>query len=162
MKNETTRQDQRKKWEVICGKKSDEYSQLLKDPRWQKLRLQVFERDKFTCQSCFSEAKTLAVHHKYYRHPRPRPWEYKLHELMTLCEECHARDREERQKAETRLSLALKKKGFLSTDLDTLAGAIEKMNLEDAPTFVASAFAWALETPEIQNRLLNDFFSSIP
>jgi hypothetical protein len=47
-------------------------------------------------------------------------------------------------------------------DLDKLAAAIEKMNFEDASTFVASAFAWALATPAIQNRLLNDFFSNIP
>ena len=29
MNNKKTRQDQRKKWEVICGKKSDEYFLLL-------------------------------------------------------------------------------------------------------------------------------------
>lgn len=64
------------------------YEDKLKDPRWQKRRLQVFERDNFTCLSCNSTDRTLHVHHlKYF--PNKDPWEYDLHYLITYCEKCH-------------------------------------------------------------------------
>jgi|CXWL01.1.fsa_nt_gi hypothetical protein len=64
------------------------YSELLRDPRWQKLRLQVFERDKFTCVLCNANHKTLSVHHKYYEKNK-MPWEYPLEALDTVCADCH-------------------------------------------------------------------------
>lgn len=64
-----------------------DYSEKLRDPRWQKRRLEIFERDKFTCQSCDRTDITLAVHHKYYKDCEP--WEYPNEALQTLCEVCH-------------------------------------------------------------------------
>lgn len=64
------------------------YAEKLKDPRWQKKRLKIMERDNFTCQFCQSETKTLNVHHLLY-HPNADPWEYEDDELLTLCELCH-------------------------------------------------------------------------
>ena len=64
------------------------YSDLLKDPRWQKKRLHIMERDEFTCQCCFDDKNTLNVHHKYYIANR-KPWEYPDELLITLCENCH-------------------------------------------------------------------------
>lgn len=69
------------------------YSEKLKDPRWQKKRLEIFERDGFLCQNCFSKTKTLHVHHKYYL-PVENPWEYPDSALVTLCEECHEQEGE--------------------------------------------------------------------
>lgn len=65
-----------------------EYSEKLRDPRWQKTRLQVMERDSFTCQNCGDDKKTLNVHHCYYEFGK-NPWEYEIASLLTLCEECH-------------------------------------------------------------------------
>jgi transposase len=62
------------------------YSEKLKDPRWQKKRLEVFERDKFQCQACDSKDKTLHVHHLKYE---GEPWESPMEYLETLCEDCH-------------------------------------------------------------------------
>lgn len=62
------------------------YHDKLKDPRWQKLRLEVFERDSFSCVSCTGKSKTLHLHHKIYH---PNPWDAHPDELSTLCEECH-------------------------------------------------------------------------
>ena len=67
------------------------YSEKLKDPRWQKQRLEVFERDQFTCQYCESTTKTLNVHHVEYQQGC-EPWEYDLDMLVTLCEECHEKE----------------------------------------------------------------------
>ncbi len=64
------------------------YAEKLKDPRWQKKRLEIFHRDNWTCQECHSKDKTLTVHHKYYIYHR-EPWDYDNALLITLCEECH-------------------------------------------------------------------------
>ena len=67
------------------------YSQKLRDPRWQKVRLQIFERDGWKCQQqgCGSRPETpLAVHHKRYERGR-EPWDYPLENFLTLCEKCH-------------------------------------------------------------------------
>lgn len=67
------------------------YEEKLKDPRWQKMRLEVMGRDKFTCQICGSginDGTPLNVHHKVYRKGK-EPWEYGKNEFITLCEECH-------------------------------------------------------------------------
>lgn len=64
------------------------YWELLRDPRWQRKRLEVMERENFTCQGCEATDKTLNVHHKIYR-KGAMPWEYPEHELRCLCEECH-------------------------------------------------------------------------
>lgn len=68
--------------------KKNSYLEYYKDPRWQKKRLEVMQRDRFACRSCCSEDKTLNVHHCYYEDGK-MPWEYENSSLMTLCEDCH-------------------------------------------------------------------------
>ena len=65
------------------------YYEKLRDPRWQKMRLQVMERDKFRCASCGREDVTLNVHHAVPYRKGCEPWEYELDELTTFCEDCH-------------------------------------------------------------------------
>lgn len=65
------------------------YSELLRDPRWQKMRLKIMERDGFKCRICGNEKGTLNVHHKVYKSGK-KPWEYDAHKLVTVCEPCHA------------------------------------------------------------------------
>ena len=64
------------------------YAELLKDPRWQKKRLEIMQRDKFTCQYCGATDKELQVHHLTY-HEKVNPWEHRNDELVTLCKDCH-------------------------------------------------------------------------
>ena len=63
------------------------YSEKLKDPRWQKKRLKILNRDNFTCRHCGDKEKTLHVHHKMYF--SVEPWEYEDFLLITLCKDCH-------------------------------------------------------------------------
>jgi 5-methylcytosine-specific restriction endonuclease McrA len=42
------------------------YKEQLLDPRWQRRRLEILQRDEFTCQKCLSKDKTLHVHHIDY------------------------------------------------------------------------------------------------
>lgn len=64
------------------------YKEKLKDPRWQKKRLEILERDNFTCCQCGDKEETLHVHHKGYIKGN-EPWEYDNNYLETLCETCH-------------------------------------------------------------------------
>lgn len=64
------------------------YADLLRDPRWQRMRLEVMQRAGFACERCHSTTKTLNVHHTYYSKGRP-PWQYPSESLRCLCEECH-------------------------------------------------------------------------
>jgi hypothetical protein len=66
------------------------YSEKLKDPRWQKKRLEILSRDNFECQICLNNKLTLHVHHKKYI-SGVDPWDYENNFLMTICEECHKR-----------------------------------------------------------------------
>lgn len=43
-----------------------DYKEQIKDPRWQKRRLEIFQKDEFTCKLCGNSQKTLHVHHIEY------------------------------------------------------------------------------------------------
>jgi hypothetical protein len=64
------------------------YSEKLKDPRWQKKRLEILQRDNFKCKLCGDEKTSLQVHHKEYINGND-PWNYPDISLITLCEHCH-------------------------------------------------------------------------
>jgi hypothetical protein len=68
--------------------KKKTYSEKLKSPQWQKKRLEIMKRDKFTCKLCGDTETTLHVHHKEYIDGN-NPWEYENSYLVTLCEDCH-------------------------------------------------------------------------
>jgi hypothetical protein len=64
------------------------YGELLQSPEWQKCRLSVLKRDKFTCKLCKDKKTTLHVHHKSYQSGK-LPWEYPITNFMSLCSHCH-------------------------------------------------------------------------
>lgn len=64
------------------------YWQKLKDPRWQKMRLNVLSKNDFHCEICGNGESTLHVHHKEYIKGR-EPWEYEISQLSAICDECH-------------------------------------------------------------------------
>lgn len=71
-----------------CNMAKATYYEQLRDPRWQKRRLEIMQRDEFTCRMCMDTKTTLNVHHKHY-HKGRSPWDYGDEELVTLCESCH-------------------------------------------------------------------------
>lgn len=73
------------------------YSQKLKDPRWQKKRLEALQRSEFRCCTCGANDKTLHVHHLKYL-PKKEPWDVPLNYLKALCEECHLEEELDKQK----------------------------------------------------------------
>ncbi len=64
------------------------YAEKLKDPRWQKKRLEILEDREWKCQMCCDKSKTLHVHHAYYSR-KQMPWEYEDWAYLALCEDCH-------------------------------------------------------------------------
>jgi hypothetical protein len=64
------------------------YAEKLRDPRWQRRRLEIMQRDEFACRDCGSTSEMLNVHHSLYRKGAD-PWDYADDELSTLCRACH-------------------------------------------------------------------------
>ena len=64
------------------------YSEKLKDPRWQKKRLEIMQRDNFSCRNCGDKKSTLNVHHIKYP-KNAGPWSGDDDDKITLCENCH-------------------------------------------------------------------------
>ncbi len=64
------------------------YSQKLRDPRWQKKRLEVMQYRDFCCEICGDSESTLNVHHKQYLKGY-EPWDYHAEQLACICETCH-------------------------------------------------------------------------
>lgn len=100
------------------------YSEKLIDPRWQKKRLEILNRDHFRCRHCQDEKNTLHVHHLKYSKGK-EPWEYDDRFLLTICEACHKNEHDLRQYAESDLINALKFGGFSVPDLENLATIAE-------------------------------------
>ncbi len=119
-----------------------DYLEKLKDPRWQKKRLEIFERDKWTCKNCSNKDKTLHIHHLFY-FSNLEPWEIPDGFLVTLCEDCHTYEKE-RYEYDIDESLttgignllnALWRSGYDLITLGTLTEAILKYSLWDLNPF---------------------------
>lgn len=128
-----------------------EYKKLFLDPRWQKLRLEILDRDKFTCQRCLSTDKTLHVHHQYYLNDGRLPWEYHSSLLITLCADCH-KDEELMKGYDDYIVKTLLSYGLLREDLDQLTLAIGYaltdgvVKFDKTPLEIRSLFKKLLET----------------
>lgn len=98
------------------------YSEKLKDPRWQKKRLEIFQRDDFSCQLCKDKETTLHVHHRYYM-GYYEPWDYPDSALVTLCAICHESE-EQSKGSQKHLLHAFLDGGFFNNELVPLAELI--------------------------------------
>lgn len=67
------------------------YSDKLKDPRWQKKRLEMFDQFEWQCCNCKSKVNELHLHHKFYL-PNRDPWDYEDHYFSVLCSSCHIKE----------------------------------------------------------------------
>ncbi len=105
------------------------YSEQLKSPMWQKKRLEIMKRDKFTCQDCGDTENQLQVHHKSYTYGK-MVWEYDNDNLITLCEDCHSSITDIKKIIKLRIDYK-----FLSYDqlnkVDYILDALERMDLGD-------------------------------
>ncbi len=107
---------------------SQNYSEKLRDPRWQRMRLQIFERDKWKCRLCSSAENTLNVHHRYYLKGRD-PWDYPPEALATLCDFCHEGEHALSSAGEKILRI-LREIGFFNYTFDLVSALIQHPKLE--------------------------------
>lgn len=133
-----------------------DYAQKLKDPRWQRKRLEILERDEWTCQKCADSESTLVVHHRRYL-ANTEPWDYPDDLLVTLCEDCHESERANWPECERAL-LDVLRSTFFSDDIHSLMIGFHKLELLHIHEVVASVYEWALSSPEIQRELIDRFF----
>ena len=141
--------------------KQSPYREKLRDPRWQKVRLQVFERDGWCCQSCFDADSTLAVHHLHYEDGM-EPWEYPISLLVTLCEACHELQYQTQSYARKRLLRGFACQGALAADLEQVGNALECMQSPVLPSVTFSALSWLLRDPALVHGLVHRYLESLP
>jgi len=92
------------------------YAEKLKDPRWQKRRLEILNRDQWTCQKCKDKDSTLHVHHRYYVFGC-EPWEVPDEALVTVCFVCHEEEEGIAKEAKSKLLTVFLNAGFFYTDI---------------------------------------------
>lgn len=101
------------------------YKDKLLDPRWQRKKNDILQRDAYTCQNkkCNCTTRTLHVHHLDYI-GSIEPWDYPNDMLITLCSDCHAKE-DGRPELEKNLANTLRLKGFLFSDLLAFSSKID-------------------------------------
>ena len=77
----------------MAGYNLNDYSNKLKDPRWQDLREKVLKRDEYKCRFCNNRPDSLDIHHiEYIKDLRGNyrdPWLYPIYYFVSLCRDCH-------------------------------------------------------------------------
>lgn len=125
------------------------YWELLRHPNWQRKRLEVLQREDFTCQRCGDKSTTLHVHHSYYEKGKA-PWEYPEASLKVVCESCH----EYAQSVMTELQRQI---GSLEVwEVDTVHGCavaigLKSRNVSEKVVVYSEAFAEGLVAPFSRN-----------
>lgn len=108
------------------------YSQKLLDPRWQKMRLRVFERDGFACRICNETTDTLHAHHAHYHPYSEGPWDYEMETIITLCADCHTSEHADINASKANVLLALAKIDYWQGyELDCLCEILSVLTKED-------------------------------
>lgn len=125
-------------------KQSSDYLEQYKNPKWQKLRLKILERDRWVCQKCGEDESQLQVHHRRYIFGK-KVWEYNKDDLVTLCKECHENEKEGMKEEIGKFTEILRRKLFSShiSDLHCSLGYL--LHQEEHPAdCLISAISWML------------------
>lgn len=134
------------------------YQEKLQDPRWQQVRLRVFDRDGFTCTICQSSTKTLAVHHEYYISGR-EPWDYPISAYKTVCENCHCDIKESDPALPQQWELI--KSDIEAADAITIAsGAVDFSRCADYGSQVLDLTLTSSDQPKL-NATMPEFFAAL-
>lgn len=134
------------------------YSEKLKDPRWQKKRLEILSRDEFTCQNCHDTKSTLHVHHKNY-FAAYDPWDYEVSQLITLCESCHEAETNANEFRQFFIKSAAK--SFSNFSIKELAEGFENIKIVHLPEVVASSLAFVLADENEMKLLVDRYFKHL-
>lgn len=101
----------------------NKYADKYKNPKWQKKRLEILQRDEFSCRFCGDDKSMLHVHHIAYK---GEIWEQDNELLITLCESCHTREELALKRESFELIKNLRSLGFTANSISSLAKVFEK------------------------------------
>ncbi len=140
-----------------------DYLDKLKDPRWQKRRLELLNKGNWICTKCGDENSTLHVHHTKYL-PDREPWEYPDELFKILCENCHKIEKEQRLKQEKILIDSLKII-FYSEDLKRLSEGFYSLqndvlfdeDYNNSPGMISATISWILSDKNTLNFLAHQY-----
>lgn len=108
------------------------YAEKLLDPRWQQIRLRVYERDGFACRCCGDKTKTLNAHHVHYHPLAEGPWDYDIETIITLCSDCHSDEHINLDSSKANVILALVKMGYWGAfEFDALCDIFSVLSKDD-------------------------------
>lgn len=133
------------------------YPEKLRDPRWQKKRLEILNRDGWSCQICFDTASTLHVHHRRYL-PKCEPWDVPGSALVTLCEECHKSETEHLKDARD-LLMAVFSDRYFSGDLFGIADGLVRWKSGHPPDIEATAIMAMMLSPRLTKSFMDSYFA---
>jgi hypothetical protein len=133
------------------------YAEKLKDPRWQKKRLEILSRDEFSCQKCYDTENTLHVHHKRYNNEYKDPWEYPNELLVTLCESCHAEESAAMKEALKYLCDVFQER-FFSDEILMIIKGLEQYSMPHVPGVCASVISFSLYDQSESIRIVDSYF----
>ncbi|MCJ7778856.1 MAG: hypothetical protein MUP16_11155 [Sedimentisphaerales bacterium] len=132
------------------------YNEKFKDPRWQKRRLEILNRDEWMCQICGDNESTLHVHHRWYENGKD-PWDYTDECLVTLCEKCHEIETRDMPNVCASLIYALKH-NFFSAEILDIADGLNNMPIVHVPEVQARALNWILQSDIFLSKLIETYF----
>lgn len=129
------------------------YSEKLRHPLWQKRRLEIFNRDNFSCAICGDSETELHCHHRRYDSFFKEPWDYPDDLLVTLCKNCHASETADLRDACEYLIEVVKSR-FFASDIRTIANALNYTEA-DHPEVLSSIIEFGLLNPYM-SQLVNE------
>jgi hypothetical protein len=137
---------------------SNNYKEQFLDPRWQKKRLEVLERDEWACIDCFDSESTLHVHHTYYEKGN-KVWEYPNDSLITLCASCHQHEEDQIKQYSELIIETLRRSKFRADDWRQLSFGISKCIFQMPGEIMAHAYSFAFSDPNTQDFILNAYLN---
>lgn len=139
--------------------KNNKWLEQYRDPRWQKKRLEIMERDEFACQMCSDSKSVLNVHHRYYT-PTHKVWDYPNEALVTLCESCHSGEKVSMEEYTSLMVNTLKQK-FFADDIRELASGFYKMPVFHQSDVMATIISFCLSDEDFISIMHNYYFNKL-
>lgn len=121
------------------------YSDKLKDPRWDEKRKEILARDDFKCQLCRSKNTELHVHHKYYLDVEP--WEHPDNCLISLCADCHDEEHAKLTELDNHILNAFRQ-SFMADDISKIMLGFMSIKPDHVPGMSAEMLCWFLSNRE--------------
>jgi len=131
--------------------RQSEYSQKLLDPRWQKKRLEILQRDDWACQSCGDTESTLHVHHRRYLSGKD-PWDIDSCLLVTLCDVCHESEKADMKSAIEDLILSIKER-FLSAEVSSINEGLAFLTQDISPARISNILRMVLPNSQAMKHM---------